>query len=138
LVTVAATALTSVLAVLTRRRPWVVCIGILCLFVAVGAVDLVSMAPTERTAAREIPLYQQLRELHPSVVAYDLDHKPVLGFYGLPFWLNHSRFVGFRASSAAWPDAGLFIGPPSWPLAKVHGLHLVRTDPLLNQSFWVR
>jgi hypothetical protein len=79
-----------------------------------------------------------MRARHPRTVAYDLDALGYWSFYGMPFWLNESTFVGYRASSAAWPKADMYIGPKVWPEAERHGLHRLIVDNLSTRGVWVR
>jgi hypothetical protein len=136
-VTIVATGVIAVLALLVSTRPRLACAGVLCIFAAVAAMDVSAIAPTERLVAQGIPLYERLHNLDPGIVAYDLDDKTGFGYFGLPFWLNQSHFIGFYASSRSWPRAQLFVGPAVWPQAKVRGLRLLDVDPVSKQGMWL-
>jgi hypothetical protein len=138
LVTLGAAAAIAMLAVLSWVRPRAIWVLLLCLFVPIGAVDASIMSPiVQETASRSLPIYSALRSLHPATVAYDLDDYSVWDFYGLPFWLDKSQFVGFHAASSSWPEAQLFVGPSVWPQAAARGLRLFRVDPASQMGLWI-
>jgi hypothetical protein len=136
--TAAATASVALLALAARRLRWSLGVVAFCVFLVVAAIDVSKVSRGAANASKGTAAYFAMRAHRPQTVAYDLSHRTVLGYYGMPFWLNESTFVSFRSSAATWPEADMYIGPVNWPLATRHGLHRLLIDPLSNQGVWVR
>jgi hypothetical protein len=137
-VTAGATAAVALLALAARRLRWSLGVVVLCVFLFGAVTDVSIQSKVARNDRAGTAAYFTMRARDPRIVAYDLDHRTVFGYFGMPYWLNKSTFVSFRSSKAGWPQADMYIGPRNWPQATRHGLHRLVVDPLSGQGAWVR
>jgi len=119
-----------VLALVVRPR-----LAVALVFVFFSVLAVKNVVPRSATNV-DVPVYRELAARSPRTVAYDLDHRTVIGYFGLPFWLNRSDFVEFHSSSGDWPDAQLYVGPVTWPAAVDRGLERVAVDRVTAQGYW--
>ncbi len=136
-VTIGAVVVAALLALLAKVRPAAVTAVLLLGFAWIAYKDVVPASRTITSNDAASPVYRALRERRPATVAYDIDQMAVNTYYGLPFWLDDSAFVAFRASGGAWPEADLYVGPAAWPAANTRGLQLLTVDPITKQGYWV-
>ncbi len=132
-VTLGACVLTAVLAAVALVRPEAVAAVVLAAFISIAGKNALLTSNTDVA----VPTYRELRARAPTVVAYDLNRRTDIGYYGLPFWLSHSNFVAFHESDGRWPTADLYVGPAQWPEAVARRLRLLAVDPLTNEGYWV-
>lgn len=140
IVSLGASSLILLLAYLTLLQPKVAVTAVFVFFAIGSILDVVSISGTESTASAAVPFEKRLTTLSAKakVVAYDQEAYDGFGYYGLPFWMNKSDFIPYKASNAKWPTAQAYIGPANWPAAKARGLHLFGIDPRSEQGVWVR
>ena len=126
------------LALVVLRRQVVAPAVVLLAFAALTGSNVArDRGDTVETAALVVG-YQQLRDLHPTSVAYDPGTVGVRAFYGLPFWLDQAEFTPYDSGQAVWPDADLYLGPRDWPAAAEHGLRRVAVERFSQRGVYAR
>jgi hypothetical protein len=123
-------------------RTWVnfvVAVPLVC-FVWVATYNHDHLAAPIAAQAAASADRNELRDLNLATVAYDTSLTNIFGTYGLPYWLNNSKFEYFSSTAsgaAPWPKADGYVGPATWPAAADRGLTRAALDRFDGLAIWV-